>query len=63
MEVSPSVGVELAQIADAEGKETCFTVSALGAGTECIALTNFLDSSAERCGSRRDVELSFASSL
>ena len=63
MEASPSVGEELAQIADGEGKETCVTVSALGAGAECNALTNFLDSSAERCGSRLDVELSFASSL
>ena len=63
MEVSPSVGEELAQLAGGEGKETCFTVSALGAGTECTLVVNFLVSSAERCGSRLDVELSFASSL
>ena len=63
MEVSPSVGEELAQLAGGEGKETCFTVSALRAGTECTVLANFLDSSAERRGSRLDFGLSFASSL
>ena len=63
MEASPSVGEKLAQIAGGEGKETCFTVSALGAGTECTVLANFLDSSAERRGSRLDFGLSFASSL
>ena len=63
MEASPSVGEKLAQIAGGEGKETCFTVSALRAGTECTVLANFLDSSAERRGSRLDFGLSFASSL
>ena len=63
MEVSPSVGEELAQLAGGEGKETCFTVSALGAGTECTLVANFLISSAERCGSRLDFGLTLSSNL
>ena len=63
MEVSPSVGEELAQLAGGEGKETCFTVSALGAGTECTLVVNFLVSSAERCGSRLDFGLTFLTNL